>query len=63
MGAGDVATDGLRQTLFSDRKFHPSLSRPIAQRTAESMNRIVASSLRSNMVIAIVLSSPIADRE
>jgi hypothetical protein len=37
--AGHVAADGVRQTLFSDRKFHPSLSRPVAERTADSMNR------------------------
>jgi hypothetical protein len=46
--------------LFSDRKFHPNLAAQSRnERTAESMNVIVASSLRSNMLISMVLSGPI----
>jgi hypothetical protein len=34
-----LLADGMRQTLFSDRKFYPSLSCPVVERTAKSMNR------------------------
>jgi hypothetical protein len=55
---------GCAKYPLGDRKFHPSLSRPVAGRTAESMNRDNdVEPPRNNMLIAIVLSDPIADRE